>query len=211
MSRVSLSAQLWQENADLAQAGLRHPFVKGIGEGTLDRDRYAAYIAQDAIFLEAFARAYALALAHCPDRAGVESFAALIGGVREELQLHQAIVVRWGIDMTKVGAGPATLAYTEFLLATAATGDTGTTCAAMTPCMRLYAHLGQSMKDGAEEPYREWVDAYAAPEFENLATTLEDLLDRYVHDADAAARVYRRAMLLEITFFDAAAGGAEMP
>jgi thiaminase/transcriptional activator TenA len=201
---VSTAGKLWGDNADLAAAALRHPFVRGIADGTLDRDAYAGYIAQDAVFLDAFARAYAMALARCPDRAGVEAFASLVGGVRDELRLHDGVVARWGIDMTKVGGAPATLAYTEFLLATAATGDTGTVCAAMTPCMRLYAHLGQSLAGTVEDLYREWVDTYAAPEFEELAATLEGLLDRYVVDAGAAGRVYRRAMQLEVAFFDGA-------
>jgi len=201
----SVAARLWRENADLVEIASRNPFVRGIADGTLDRDAYAAYLAQDAIFLDAFARAYGLALARCPDRAGVEAFAELIGGVREELRLHDKVTVRWGIDMSTVEGSSATLAYTEFLLATAATGDTGTTCAAMTPCMRLYAHLGQSLKGESEGSYQEWVETYAAPEFERLAATMEELLDRYVGDEALAGRIYRRAMRLEIAFFDAAA------
>ncbi len=201
---MSTAAQLWRENADLAEAARRHPFVRGIADGSLEAGRYAAYIAQDAVFLEAFARAYALALAASPDRAGVEAFADLIGGVRAELRLHDGVAARWGIDMSTVEPAPATLAYTEFLLDTARTGDTGATCAAMTPCMRLYAHLGQSLV-GAGGPYQEWVDTYASPEFEDLAATLEGLLDRYVRDRASAGRAYRRAMQLEVAFFDAAA------
>jgi thiaminase/transcriptional activator TenA len=202
---VSIAARLWSDNADLADAALRHPFVRGIADGSLDQPRYVAYLAQDAVYLEAFARAYALALASSPDRAGVEAFAALIGGVRDELRLHESVAARWGIDMAAVSAAPATLAYTEFLLATAATADTGTICAAMTPCMRLYAYLGQSLAATAAGPYREWVDTYAAAEFAELAATLERLLNRYVRDEAAAARAYRRAMQLEVAFFDAAA------
>jgi thiaminase/transcriptional activator TenA len=203
----SMAAQLWQDNADLCEAALAHPFVRGIADGTLERDRYGAYLAQDAVFLDAFSRAYGLALARCPDRAGVESFAALIGGIRDELRLHDGAVARWGIDMGRVQASPATLAYTEFLLATAATTDTGTICAAMTPCMRLYAHLGQSLAGSADETYREWVDAYAAPKFADLAASMEALLDRYAIDAARVGPVYRRAMQLEVAFFEAAAGG----
>lgn len=206
LPRVSIAARLWSDNADLAETALRHPFVRGLANGTLDQSRYVAYLAQDAVYLEAFARAYALALASSPDRAGVEAFAALIAGVRDELRLHESVAARWGIDMTAVSPAPATLAYTEFLLATAATTDTGTICAAMTPCMRLYAYLGQSLATTAGPgPYREWIDTYAAAEFAELAATLEGLLDRYVRDEAAVARAYRRAMQLEVAFFDSAA------
>jgi len=205
---VTIAGVLWRENADLADAALKHAFVRGIADGSLDQTRYVAYLAQDAVFLEAFARAYALALATSPDRAGIEAFAVLIDGVREELRLHDGVASKWGIDMSTVRPAPATLAYTEFLLATAAVGDTGTICAAMTPCLRLYAHLGQSLAaTSGPGPYREWIDTYAAPEFAELAATLERLLDRYVRDPATVATAYRRAMQLEVAFFDAAAAG----
>ena len=201
---MSLSAELWAGSADLAAASLASPFVTGTADGTLPRDRFAGYVAQDAFFLEAFARAYALGVAHSRDRATLEAFADLLAGVREELRLHDGYAARWDIDLAAVEPAPATLAYTEFLLATAALGDVGETCAAMTPCMRLYAHLGQSLAGTATGPYREWVDTYADPGFEELAATLEALLDRLAADTPAVRRAYRRAMELELGFFDAA-------
>lgn len=55
--------ELWQRNRDLADACLKHPFLQGIASGRLSRASFQLYVAQDAYFLEAFARAYALALA----------------------------------------------------------------------------------------------------------------------------------------------------
>lgn len=204
---MTLSAALWAGSADLARAALAHPFVTGIADGSLPRDRFAGYVAQDAFFLEAFARAYALGVAHSRDRETLETFTDLLGGVRDELRLHDGYAARWGIDLADVEPAPATLAYTEFLLATAALGDVGETCAAMVPCMRLYAFLGQALAPRADGPYREWVDTYADPGFEQLAATLERLLDRIAPDTPAVRRAYRRAMQLELDFFGAAAEG----
>ena len=201
---MSLSAALWADSADLAAAAVAHPFVTGIGDGTLPRERFAGYVAQDAFFLEAFARAYALGVAHSRDRATLETLADLLAGVRDELRLHDGYAARWGIDLATVPPAPATLAYTEFLLATAALGDVGELCAAMTPCMRLYAHLGQALVPRATGPYREWVDTYADPAFEQLAVTLEALLDRVAADTPGVRRAHRRAMELELGFFSAA-------
>ncbi|MBE9019938.1 TenA family protein, partial [Chroococcidiopsidales cyanobacterium LEGE 13417] len=50
---MSLSSELWQTNQDLAQACLNHPFVRGIADGTLEREKFAYYVGQDAFFLEA--------------------------------------------------------------------------------------------------------------------------------------------------------------
>ena len=201
-----LAARLWADNADLAAACLAHPFVTGISDGTLPRERFASYVAQDAFFLEAFARGYARAVAHSRDRASLEAFADLLVGVREELRLHDSYAARWGIDLTAVEPVAATLAYTDFLLATAALGDVGLTCAAMTPCMRLYAYLGQALSGQAQDTYGEWMTTYAAPEFDALASTLERLLDRHATDTPAVRRAYRRAMQLELAFFEGASG-----
>ena len=204
---MSLARVLWAENTALAEAALRHPFVRGLADGTLPAERFAAYIAQDAFFLESFARAYALALAHSPDRRGVDAFADLLGGVRDELRLHGSYAARLGIDLTAVAPAPATLAYTDFLLATAAIGGPGQTCAAMIPCMRLYAYLGQSLAAApSSDTYSEWITTYAAPEFDTLAATLERLLDAYSTDVDRERALYRRAMRLELDFFEAAYG-----
>lgn len=201
---VSLASGLWAANADLAQLALRHPFVSDLARGTLKRASFQLYVGQDAFFLEAFIRAYALALARSPDRGGLREFSDLIGGVLDELQLHAGYAESWGLRLEDVVPTPATKAYCDFLLATASLQGVGHTCAAMTPCMRLYAFLGQSLATEPRlpaNPYQQWIDTYAAPAFEALAARLERLLEHY---ASAEVRdTYRRAMYLEVGFFDA--------
>ncbi len=205
---MSLAAELWTANADLAAEALAHPFVTGVGDGTLPRAVFAGYVAQDAFFLESFARAYAVGIAHSPDRATLDTFADLLAGVREELALHAGYAARWGIALVGVEPLPATLAYTDFLLSTAFLGGITLTAAAMTPCVRLYAHLGRSLSAETAGDYAEWVTTYADPGFEELAVTLERLLDQHASDVPAVRTAYRRAMQLEVGFFEAAWRGA---
>jgi thiaminase/transcriptional activator TenA len=201
---MSLSDQLWSANADLADEALAHPFIRGLGDGSLEREIFAGYVAQDAFFLESFARAYALALVRSSDTPTLIALAALIAGVGDELGLHNSYAARWGIDMAGVEPSSATWAYTDFLLATAATSGLDVVLAAMTPCMRLYAWLGASLDAAAAGPYGEWVQTYADPGFDDLASTLEGLLDQHADDNPAVRRAYRRAMHLEVEFFDSA-------
>ncbi|ADB72906.1 TenA family protein [Geodermatophilus obscurus] len=205
---MSLAAELWTANADLAAEALAHPFVTGVGDGTLPQAVFSGYVAQDAFFLESFARAYAVGIAHSPDRATLDTFADLLAGVREELALHAGYAARWGIDLVRVEPLPATLAYTDFLLSTAFLGGITLTAAAMTPCVRLYAHLGRSLSAETAGDYAEWVTTYADPGFEELAVTLERLLDQHASDVPAVRTAYRRAMQLEVGFFEAAWRGA---
>lgn len=202
------AADLWRQSHDLADACLEHPFVQGIASGDLPRERFQVYVAQDAYFLEAFARGYALALARCPDREGLGVLKDLLGGVFEELQLHQSYAERWGISLSPEPLA-ATSAYCDFLLRTASLEPSGHTVAAMTPCMRLYAFLGQQLvpRLDPESPYREWVETYSSPDVDGLASRLEELLDRYGGDPERLTWLYRRAMELELAFFQMAWSG----
>ncbi len=203
---MSLSAALWRDHADLAQACLAHPFVQGLGDGSLPRPRFAGYIGQDAFYLQAFARAYVLAAAKAPDWAGFRELHELAGGVLRELELHQQVAQDWGLDLSTVTPGAATRRYTDFLLATAWSRETGVTLVAMTPCMRLYAFLGQQLASQPDpaQTYRAWIDAYSSADFAALALRLEQLLDRCAPDPAQAAPVYRYAMQCELDFFQAA-------
>jgi thiaminase/transcriptional activator TenA len=202
---ASLSDSLWDRNRVLAEAALGHTFVQGIASGELARATFAYYVGQDAVFLDAFCRAYALALAKSPDREGLIAFRELLDAAVDELRLHKGYAAQWGVDLRQA-AGPATSAYTNFLLAVAALEPVGHIAAAMTPCMRLYAYLGQQLAAHLrpESPYREWVQTYSGAEFEALARRLEGLLDRYGGDHDRLAVLYHQAMELELRFFDAA-------
>jgi thiaminase (transcriptional activator TenA) len=203
---ASLADALWQRNRVIAEAALEHRFVQGIASGELARATFAYYVGQDAAFLDAFCRAYALALAKSPDRDALIAFRELLDAAVDELGLHEGYAARWGVDLHPP-ADPATSAYTDFLLAVAALEPVGHIVAAMTPCMRLYAYLGQQLaaRTKPDSPYREWVEAYSSTEFEALAQRLEALLDRYGGDDDRPAVLYHRAMELEVRFFDAAA------
>jgi thiaminase/transcriptional activator TenA len=201
---MSLARTLWAANKDWADRILANRFVQGLGDGSLPVDSFKRYVAQDAYFLEAFARAYAFCLAHGKTRDDLHGFAELIGGVLEELKLHKSYAERWQVDLTGVTPIAATKAYVDFLLSVAPKGNLGETIAGMTPCMRLYAWLGQTLAAGkVADRYAEWVKTYADPGFQALAVRLEELLDTHATDSPAVRANYRRAMELEYGFFDA--------
>ncbi len=197
--------ELWKLNRDAADVCLAHPFVQGIGSGDLSRERFRVYVAQDAYFLEAFARAYALALAKSPDREGIAIFKDLLVGVFEELTLHEGYAARWGVSLEPEPL-PSTSSYCDLLLRTASLEPVGHAAAAMAPCMRLYAFLGQELapKLNPKSPYHEWVETYSSRDFETSALRLDGLLDRFGGEPGRLVQLYRRAMELELAFFQAA-------
>jgi thiaminase (transcriptional activator TenA) len=201
---------LWQANLDLAQASLQNPFVQGIGNGTLPRPKFAYYIGQDAFFLEAFARAYSIAAAKSPNGESFHTFHALAGGVLQELKLHEAYAAAWGVSLQQVQPGSQTRQYTDFLLATAWSQPVGVTAVAMSPCMRLYAYLGQQLASNClsqnrpPHEYSQWIATYSSDEFEPLAQQLETLVNQHSQDSELVRDTYRYAMICERDFFQAA-------
>ncbi len=201
---MTVSSELWEANKDLAQACLDHPFVQGIADGTLERQKFAYYVGQDAFFLEAFARAYSIAAAKAPDWEGFSVFHSLADGVLSELRLHEGYAKAWGVNL-RVEPEPATRHYIDFLLATAWGSDVGLTTAAMSPCMCLYGFLGQQMAQGGpDHQYADWIHTYSSPEFRQLAQQLESLTNRYTSATPQVNSIYRYAMLCERDFFQAA-------
>jgi len=204
---MTLSQQLWQNNQDLVQASLNHPFVQGIADGSLDQRCFAFYVAQDAFFLDSFARAYSIAAAKTRDWEGFKVFHQLAGGVLEEINLHQTYAQNWGINLQQVTPSPNTRRYTDFLLATAWGDEVGLTACAMTPCMRLYHFLGKEIATQygvGNHQYSEWIETYNNPDFSEMVETLEGLVDRYNTDQTKANQHYRYALLCERDFFAAA-------
>lgn len=211
---MSIAEELWQENQDLAIACLQNPFVQGISDGSLPKAKFAYYVGQDAFFLEAFARAYSIAAAKAPDWQGFNIFHDLAGGVLQELNLHQTYASQWEVNLQTVDPGAATRRYTDFLLATAWSQNVGITAAAMLPCMKLYAFLGQSLAANGipDHDYGNWINTYSSAEFEPLAEQLAQLVERYLErDKEGqpsryqqSSEIYRYAMQCELDFFEAA-------
>ncbi|MFQ4140311.1 TenA family protein [Nodosilinea sp. PGN35] len=203
---MSLSHTLWHANQDLAIACLHHPFVQGIGDGTLPVEKFAYYVGQDAFFLEAFARAYSIAAAKASTWEAFQVFHQLADGVLAELNLHGSYAQEWGVDLTAITPGAATRRYTDFLLSTAWGQAPGATAVAMAPCMRLYAFLGQSLaqRNPPTHRYSPWIDTYGSDQFEPLAAQLEALIDDSTADSPSNQTAYRYAMDCELAFFEAA-------
>ena len=200
-----LHDDLWQRNTDLARACLAHPFVRGLADGALGRGAFQCYIAQDAFFLRAFLRAYALAAAKCERVDQVRTFHRLMGGILDELNLHASYAAEWGVNLSNVQALPATKAYTDFLLCTAWHHGVDESTAAMVPCMRLYAFLGAELAEyqHSGHPYDDWIKTYCGKEFQALAAELESVLDSVADDTPRVRDAYRYAVQCELDLFSA--------
>ncbi len=162
-----------------------HPFVRGIGEGTLDIEKFKFWVRQDYLFLIDYARALALAAARAPDLETMRRFSDLADStLTVEMDLHRSYAAEFGIrpeELETEVKAPTTRGYTDFLLRTAAVeGFPELTCALL-PCMWGFSEIGRRLAQGArpsDQRYAKWIDMYASTEFAELAAWCRDLVDR---------------------------------
>jgi thiaminase (transcriptional activator TenA) len=189
-----------------------HPFVRGIGEGSLDPEKFRHYVRQDYLFLIDYARLLALGCARAPRLDEMTRFAELAGAVLgSEMALHRSYAAEWGISPAALEherPTPTTRAYTDFLLRVAALGDYGELAAALLPCMWGYHELAVALADHAcpgNELYARWIDEYAGAEFGQLTDWCRTLTDRAAETSDR--RRMTDAFLIsshyELAFWDA--------
>src|SRR4030065_1201829 len=67
MSNIPLYQEMRQKAGPLWQAIFAHPFMKGMGDGSLSRDRFEFYLKQDYLYLIDFSRVCALSCAKARD------------------------------------------------------------------------------------------------------------------------------------------------
>ena len=201
-----ITQKLWERNYNLASLSLNTKFVQGIKNGDLPKTKFQEYLAQDYFFLESFARAYGLAVSKSRNKKNIKTLSVLLSGVSEELILHETYAKEWDIDLTTNLIGPATKKYTDFLEEVSLNLSLIEIMSAMTPCMRLYSWLGKKLLNMiSDNPYKEWILTYSDESFDNLAKSLENLIDEYdeSYDIDQVNFLYKSAMELELDFFNA--------
>ncbi|KAF4655523.1 hypothetical protein FOL46_008209 [Perkinsus olseni] len=186
---------------------LHHPFVQGLGDGTLDPEAFKTYMAQDTLYLNGYVRSLSSCIAKSDITATMgKELSVFIEGVKGELEAcHQHYVD----NPDATGPEAACRKYVDFLL-NVSRADCGPSVmiAAVIPCSRLYAWLGKELTAGREipedHPYRRWLLFYADEPINTSARALEALLDKQVRvcEVQEVGQAYRRAMELEYDFFD---------
>ncbi len=222
MARSSETPSLWtdrlvQHAADPWAAAHQHPFVHGLGNHTLPRDRFTYFIGQDAMYLLDFSRVLAMAAARSEVRSDERLFLRHANTVHAvEAALHQDLGPRLGLSADARAAsppGPVTVAYQDHLVRVAWTEPLAVLVAALLPCYVLYQEVARGMVPGAPVPgvsaYREWVDTYAGDEYGQAVaemTTIANRLGEALSPAVAAraARAHWRSVRYEWLFWEQA-------
>ena len=193
---MGFAQELQERFAPIFAEERAHPFVRGIGDGTLPVERFRFYIEQDYVFLVEYSRVLALAVAKGHELAGMGQFAELLHAtLNVEMALHRGYAAKFGIAedaWAGIAAAPTTYAYTRHLLATAYAGSLAEIAASLLPCQWGYGEIGRALASAgapADQPlYAEWIQMYAGEEYHQLVSGLIASFDALAAQESEAGR-----------------------
>lgn len=192
---MAFTDELYAAARPIWDAQAEHPFVRGIGDGSLDEERFRRWVLQDYGYLIEFARVFAWAAAKADRLEAMGWYAAALHlTLNAEMELHRKYADRFGIrpeQLEREPMWPTTRAYTDFLVRTAADGDMAELLAALLPCAWGYVHIAERLAERAppdDQRYADWIAQYTAPEFKEASDWLRSELDRAALDATPAKR-----------------------
>lgn len=195
MDRSSYSAALRDQCAPIFEAFRRHPFLAGLRDGSLSRERVIHYVGQDHQYLSAFIRCYGLGMSLSPDRDWMRWFRDNVTFLLDdEMHPHHVLCEAAGVSYKEAQAeklAPSAQAYVNHMLESAR--DTlGVLMAALLPCPWAYIWAGNRFMTESppapDHPFRGWWEFYGSAECNDILRSFRERFDVLAADAGEAER-----------------------
>ena len=146
---MTVSQRLREAARPIWDRCLSHPFVLGLGGGTLPVEKFQYFMLQDYLYLFDYARVFALGVVKARDGALMRVFARNVEAILDgEMEIHRTYMARLGIAEEEVLAvRPAldNLSYTHYMLSAAGRGGPAEITASILACSWSYAEIGQTL------------------------------------------------------------------
>ncbi len=183
---MKTSERLLNATKDIWEAYNEHPFVLGIQNGTLERDKFRYYIMQDFLYLKDYAKTYAIGVAKAKSIETANLFAKYIGVMNGELDVHKGYMGRLAVTQEEIDAMKPSLdnlSYTSYMIRVAYDEGEAEILAAVLSCAYSYEVIAKKIvanrPASVEDPFfGDWIGGYASDEYAAGNVILIDTLNR---------------------------------
>lgn len=164
-----------------------HPFVQGIGDGSLDPEKFRYYMIQDYLYLIDYTKVFAIGVAKAKELSVMRLFAAYTHQILDgEMELHRSYMARLGISLKEAESTKVSLdnrSYTSYMLRVAYEDGEAEVMAAILSCALSYEKIAREIlrnhPDADKHPfYGEWILGYASLTYHQENEKLIDLMNR---------------------------------
>lgn len=214
---MGFCAEQLRRHKSLWDKMLAHRFLTETRDGTISDERFAVWMRQDYLFVEAAIPFIAGLIPRAPRRHW-EAHAGAIAALEKELKLFEERAAAVGVDLR--GAPPAFTnhAYIQFLLASASRASYAEAYTVLYTAEKAYHDSWMVVKEGLDQgsKWYPFVDNWAGDAFAQYVAYLEGELDALAEQAGADERARMAEMFelttkYEIAFWEMAATGETWP
>ena len=184
--------RLLEATKEIWESYNEHPFVKGIEDGTLDKEKFRYYIIQDFLYLEDYAKSFAIGIAKAKSIETTQIFSGYINLLTgSEMNIHHGYMGKFGVSQEEVDNTPRALdnlSYTSYMLRVAYEEGEAEILTAILSCAYSYELIAKKMVKNNpacvnHEFYGEWISGYAGQEYASgnvvLINALNKLTENY--------------------------------
>lgn len=191
LNKYTVTSRLLDATKDIWSRYHSHPFVLGLSDGTLDREKFKHYMIQDYIYLVDYAKVFALGAAKAQTIDDMRVFAGYLHQILDgEMEIHRSYMKRLGItpeEAENALPSPETAYYTSYMLRMAYEFGAAEIAAAILSCALSYEVISKEIvknnPDALNHPfYGEWVEGYSNDEYAKANVVLCELLERLAKD-----------------------------
>ena len=179
--------RLLEATKEIWESYNEHPFVKGIEDGTLDKEKFRYYIIQDFLYLEDYAKSFAIGIAKARSIETTQIFSGYINLLTgSEMNIHHGYMGKFGVSQEEVDNTPRALdnlSYTSYMLRVAYEEGEAEILTAILSCAYSYELIAKKMVKNNpacvnHDFYGEWISGYAGEEYASGNVVLIDALNK---------------------------------
>ena len=218
MNNMKFSEVLFSEVKEIWDGYLEHPFVKAIGEGSLDKEKFKNYLIQDYLYLKDYAKVFALGLVKARTMKEMKFYHGSIKGVLDdETAVHVNYLKGFGLSTEEVEEYKSELtteSYTNYMIGIALKGDLKDIAMTIMPCTWSYYYIGKHLYETYKENlkdnfYTPWIEGYASNEFREYTQEWIDYIDDICNDISEVKKerlkdIFIKSSLYEMEFWNMA-------
>ncbi len=185
MEKLTLTQKLYNASQNIWKSYYNHPFIIGMSEGNLEKDKFRFYLIQDYIYLLDYAKVFALGIVKASDEQIMKKLACLLNDIlNSEMTIHNRYndllkITEEEIKNTKKSIHNTS--YTKYMIEIGYSGDILDILVAVLACSWSYKEIGESLSKSKnyskDNFYYDWIDGYCTDTFEKDTNELIQLID----------------------------------
>lgn len=210
--------RLLEKVRDIWSDYLKHPFVRGIGDGSLDKEKFRFYLKQDYLYLVEYAKVFAIGIAKADDEEVMRFFSDAVHAIfTSEMNIHRAYMQRFGVTAKEIADTMPSLAnrsYTSYMLRVAYEGSIAEILASVLSCALSYEYIAKAIVSEYPQAslhpfYGEWVSGYAGEDYQRNNQRLVEFFEIATKDFSEkqllrCEDIFVTCSLYEATFWEMA-------